>query len=169
MKRNILTIIIMALCLVNLVMTALLIFTIVPTTKKTDALISQVASVIQLELKGYEDASYNVEDVENHKIEESLTKNLKVGEDGKVHFAVLDYVTVTLNKKSEDYGTLKALLDSQNSKIMDIVGTILTQHTYEEAVSNQSEIKKEALEQLRKHFGSSDFIVDIYFGNFVCQ
>lgn len=169
MKKNILTIVIMALCLINLVMTALLIFTVVPTTKKTDALISQVASVIQLELKGYDEGTYNVEDLENHKIEEGLTKNLKVGEDGKSHFAVLDYVTVSVNKKSEDYDSLNAILTDQDSKIMDIVGTTLTQYTYEEAVADQGAIKKDVLEQLRKNFGSSDFIVDVYFGNFVCQ
>lgn len=169
MKKNILTIVILALCLINLVLTALLIFTIVPTSKKTDALISQVASVIELELTGYSDGAYKVEDLENHKIEEKLMKNLKVGTDGKSHYAVLDYVTVSINKNSEDYNKLSALVTDQDSKIMDIVGTVISDYTYETAISNQPEMKEEILKQLKKHFGSSDFIVDIYFGNFVCE
>ena len=159
----------MALCLINLVMTAVLVFTIVPTTKKTDALISQVASVIELELTGYGEGAYKVVDLENHKIEEGLTKNLKIGADGESHFAVLDYVIVSVNKNSEDYDKLNAIITDQDSKIMDIVGTTLTQYTYEEAIADQTEIKADVLKQLRSHFGSSDFIVDIYFGNFVCQ
>lgn len=169
MKKNILTIVIMALCLINLVMNALLIFTILPTTKKTDALITQVASVIQLELTGYEEGAYKVEDLENHKIEESLTKNLKIGADGQSHFAVLDYVTVSVNKKSEDYKTLNAILTDQDSKIMDIVGSTLSEYTYEEAIADQTKIKQDVLKQIRTFFGSADFIVDVYFGNFVCQ
>ncbi|MFA9463829.1 MAG: flagellar basal body-associated FliL family protein [Velocimicrobium sp.] len=169
MKKNILTIVIMALCIINLVMTAVLIFTIVPTSKKTDALISQVASVIKLELTDYSEETYNVEDLVNHKIEEKLTKNLKIGADGESHFAVLDYVTVSLNKKSEDYNTLSAIITDQDSKIMDIVGTALTQYTYDEAISDQTKIKSDILKQLRSYLGSSDFIVDVYFGNFVCQ
>ncbi len=169
MKKNILTIIIMALCLINLVLTAVIIFTIVPTAKKTDALISQVASAINLELTVDGEDAYKVEDLENHKIEEGLTKNLKIGTDGTSHFAVLDYVTVSINKNSEDYDKLNAIITDQDSKIMDIVGTTLTQYTYEEAIADQTDIKADVLKQLRNHFGSSDFIVDIYFGNFVCQ
>jgi len=169
MKKNILTIVIMALCLINLVMTAVLIFTIVPTAKKTDTLISQVAAVIKLELTEDGEDTYKVEDLENHKIEEGLTKNLKIDTDGVSHFAVLDYVTVSINKNSEDYDTLNAIITDQDSKIMDIVGTTLTQYTYDQAIADQTDIKADVLKQLCIHFGSSDFIVDIYFGNFVCQ
>lgn len=175
MRKNILTIVIMALCLMNLVMTAIVVFTIVPTAKKTDALISQVASVINLELTGYAENSYKVENLEVHKIDEGLTKNLKPGEKdpetGKVesHFAVLDYVTLSINTKSEDYKELNEILTAQDPKIMDIVGTTLTQYTYDEAISDQSKIKEDILQQLRTYFGSADFIVDVNFGNFVCQ
>lgn len=169
MKKNILTIVILALCLINLVLTALLIFTIVPTAKRTDALISQVASVIELELTGYSEGAYKVEDLETHKIEEKLTKNLKIGSDGENHFAVVDYVTLSINKKSEDYKEKSVIITDQDAKIMDIVGTTISQYTIETAISEQAKMKEDILKQLRKYFGSSDFIVDIYFGNFICQ
>ena len=51
MKKNILTIIVIALCFVNVALTATVIFTVVPAVSKSNALITQVASIIDLELE----------------------------------------------------------------------------------------------------------------------
>lgn len=161
----------MALCLANLVMTALLIFTILPTTKKTDALITQVASVIELELTGYNDNSYKATDVESYKIVEALTKNLKPGEDGKTHFAVSEYVSLSVNKNSEDYKTYNEnlLANAYDSKIMDIVGSVISQYTYEDILVNEEEVRSTILSEIKKYFGTSDYIVDVTLGNLVYQ
>ncbi len=51
MKKNLITVMVLALVLVNLVLTALLTITIVPQTKKANELITQVCSAINLELQ----------------------------------------------------------------------------------------------------------------------
>ena len=50
MKRNLLSIIILALLVVNIVMTAVMMFTIVPANKKTISLVGDIASAMKLEL-----------------------------------------------------------------------------------------------------------------------
>ena len=51
MKKNLITVIILALVLANLILTAILVFTIIPQTKKSNQLIDQVCSAINLELR----------------------------------------------------------------------------------------------------------------------
>ena len=48
MKKNLMTVIILALVLVNLVLTAILAFTIIPQTRKSNQLIDKIASAIDL-------------------------------------------------------------------------------------------------------------------------
>ena len=51
MKRNMLAIVILAATLVNIALTALMLFTVVPKAQRTDALIQKICSVIELELE----------------------------------------------------------------------------------------------------------------------
>ena len=57
MKKNIFSVIITVLTVVNVVLTAIMFFVMVPTFNKTNNLITQVASVLNLELDGDSDAS----------------------------------------------------------------------------------------------------------------
>lgn len=52
MKKNLLTVIILALVLVNLILTAVLAFSVIPQTKKSNELIDQVCAAINIELEG---------------------------------------------------------------------------------------------------------------------
>ena len=56
MKKNIFSVIITVLTVVNVVLTAIMFFIMVPTFNKTNNLITQVASVLNLELDGDSDA-----------------------------------------------------------------------------------------------------------------
>ena len=57
MKKNILTIVIMASTVLNLVLTIIMVFSIVPAMNKTNKLVDKVASVIDLELEKEEGLS----------------------------------------------------------------------------------------------------------------
>lgn len=166
MKKNMLTVVILALCLVNLILTGTIVFVVVPTAQRTDKLITQVASVIELELKGNTD-SYDLTGAEPYKIEEKKNMNLAPGEDGKAHIAIMDYVTVYVNPDSEKYKDYKGGLaeGTYNAMIMDKVETVLSSFTYEEALDGREKMKEELLNEIKKAFGSSDFIIDVSFGN----
>ena len=51
MKKNILTIVILAMCFVNIVLSAILIFVMIPTANKSIRLVNKVAQIIDLELE----------------------------------------------------------------------------------------------------------------------
>ena len=165
MKKNMLTVIILALCLVNTILSALIVFVVVPTSQRTDKLITQVASVINLELEGEGASKVDIASIEAYKVEEKKTMNLKMSENGKEHYAVMDYVSLSINMESEDYARLQPLLATQNSAIMDIVDSVMSRYTYEEAINNREQMKEEILEELKRHFGSLDFVIGVTLGN----
>ncbi len=168
MKKNMLTVVILALCLINLILTGTMVFVVVPTSQRTDKLITQVASVIELELKGNSEV-FDMTAAEPYKIEEKKQMNLAPGEDDKKHYATTEYVTVYINPKSEKYKEYKEGLEggTYNSMILDKVETVISSYSYEKAVAGREQIKEDILSELKKVFGSSDFIVDVSIGNLV--
>ena len=160
MKKNILTIIIMALTVINVIMTAVMFFVMIPTFSKTNALITQVASVLHLELgTGDEEAEkYDQADVEEtpYTFDNKETINLPVGSDGKTHYAMLEGFTLRVNTASKDYDDIKELLESQAGGIKDIVISVIASHPAEE--QNQEVIKKEILDKIQEYFDSKCII-----------
>ena len=107
MKKNLISVVILALVFANFVLTALLMFSVLPETKKANTLIEKVCSAIDLDLNsGAATGTSNVsiDDQEIYKVStgEDLTTNLAEGKDGKTHYAVLN-VSLVLNKKSDNY------------------------------------------------------------------
>ena len=94
MKKNLITVIILALVVVNLVLTAVLTISIVPETKKANELITKVCSAIDLDLQAGDTAgslAINVEDMYDYAVNggETMTINLKNSGDGKDHYGIL--------------------------------------------------------------------------------
>ena len=68
MKKNILTIIIMASCLLNLILTAVIVFAVVPTMNKTSQLVDKVATAIDLETDEEASGDYSIDNLEPYSI-----------------------------------------------------------------------------------------------------
>ena len=84
MKKNLITVIILALVVVNLVLTAVLTITIIPETQKANELITKVCSAIDLDLQAGDTAgslSIDVADMVDYPVNggETLTINLVDG------------------------------------------------------------------------------------------
>ena len=82
MKKNLMSVLILALVVANLILTAILMISVVPQTKKANELINKVCSAIDLELEGgKENSSIDIpmEQVETVQIAggETMTINLK--------------------------------------------------------------------------------------------
>jgi len=175
MKKNMLTIVVIALCFMNLVLTALVVFTIIPTANKTNALISQVASIIDLELESpLPQQSVAMTDLEAVSIAGTLTINLKaVPGQSKDPFAVIDEVTVYLNKSGDDYGSFKTkdgaggLLD-YGTLIQEMINDTFSVYTKDEVQNNREAIKEEVLTKIQERFGTRT-IADISFKNLRLQ
>ena len=171
MKKNLITVIILALVLANLILTAILVFTIIPQTKKSNQLIDQVCSAINLELQSGENTPATpevpIEDVETYAITDGFTVNLKQGEDGKQHYAVFS-VSLSLNTKSDGYKTYGGSegLAAKVTIIQSEINTIVNGYTLDEFNANgYQNVKDDILKTLQDMVGGSDFIVGVNFSS----
>lgn len=164
MKKNLITVITLALVVVNLVLTVILTITILPETKKANELITKVCSAIDLDLESgsaTSNANIPIDQIDVYNIEDQQTINLKSSGDGKDHFAMIT-VSISMDKKNKDYKDLKPEVENKVELIKGEINNIVSQYTIEEIKDNQSAVQNEILKDLQKMFGS-DFIVAVGF------
>ena len=164
MKKNLITVITLALVVMNLVLTVILTITILPETKKANELITKVCSAIDLDLEsGSATSSANIpiDQIDVYDIEDQQTINLKSSGDGKEHFAVIT-VSISMDKKNKDYKDLQPEVENKVELIKGEINNIVSQYTIDEIKNNQSAVQNEILKDLQKKFGS-DFIVAVGF------
>lgn len=164
MKKNLITVITLALVVVNLVLTVILTITILPETQKANELITKVCSAIDLDLESgsaTSNANIPIDQIEVYNISDQLTINLKQGEDGKDHYAVLT-VAISMDTKNSDYKELQPQVEAKVELIKGDINNIVSQYTIDEIKNNQSAVQDEILKDLQKMFGS-DFIVAVGF------
>ena len=172
MKKNLFTLIIMVLLLVNTALTALMAILILPETQKVNDLITKVATAIDLdtEIGIAADASNDVplENLVSYDIEDEMTISTKIGEDGEAHYVVLT-VSISMDSTSDDYATYgSGDLSAYESRIKDTINSVVGSYTLEEFNENQSEVKDAITEALQTMFGSR-FIVSVSFSSVLTQ
>lgn len=167
MKKNLISVIILALVLANFVLTALLVFTVLPETKQANKLIEEVCSAIDLELNS--GAASGVSDVPIDQIEtfqikdgETMTVNLKTSDDGSNHYAVLA-VSLSLNTKSDNYKTYSPeVLETKEELIKNDIIEIIGKYTVTEFNRDADAVKNDILKDMQNMFGK-DYIVGVNF------
>lgn len=166
MRKNILTIIIMAITLINTILTAVLIFVIVPTSNKTNQLVTKVASIVDLELESPEgkEPELSISDIKSYEIPEKLTIKLK-GNSGNSNYAVL-FVSLSMNSKHKDYTDYSTKLEENENAIKEIVTEEFEKYTKDEIPNNKQAIKEKVLTRIQDLF-QSDFIFSVTFGNLI--
>jgi flagellar FliL protein len=168
MKKNILTIIILALALINVVLSAVIIFVIVPTSNKTNNLVTKVASIIDLELESpdKQDTEISVSDITTYSVQDKLQINLAKSDDIE-HYAVLN-VSLTINQKNKDAADLTPKITDLENDIKEIVTEEFQKYTIDQVNQNKSAIKEHVLTRIQELF-KSDFIINVSFGNLILQ
>lgn len=164
MKKNLITVITLALVVVNLVLTVILTITILPETQKANELITKVCSAIDLDLESgsaTSNANIPIDQIEVYNIDNEQTINLKQDGDGKDHFAMIT-VSISMDTKNSDYKDLKPQVEEKVNLIKGDINNIVSQYTIDEIKNNQSAVQDEILKDLQKMFGS-DFIVAVGF------
>ncbi len=155
MKKNILTIVIMAATVINLVLTIVMVFSIVPAMTKTNKLVDKVATVIDLEIEKEEAENYSVENLEAYEVlfDNKQTINLKRDEgDDESHFVVLEGVVISFNKEAEDYETVSASIKAADVYVSDFVKEAIAGKTI--STLDENAIKEEALAKIQEFYGS---------------
>ncbi|MCR5272414.1 MAG: flagellar basal body-associated FliL family protein [Lachnospiraceae bacterium] len=171
MKKNLISIVILALVIANLVLTAIIMITIIPETKKVNSLITEVCSAIDLELKSgtinTTNVSVPIDQIATYDISDAMTIKLKDSGDGESHYAVIT-VTISMNTSNADYATYSATMEEKSSLIKSQINTIVSGYTFDEFNSDQEAVQDAILSALQTLF-NSDFIIDVGFPTVTVQ
>lgn len=162
MKKNILTIVIMAATLVNVILSLVLVFTVMPAMNKTSALIDKVASVIDLEIEdANEEQEYTIDDLETYvkKYEAAVNINLKkdAGDDAN-HYAQLSGWTLSFNSKADDFSDVNKSVQAKDVYVDDIVKETIGSYTA--STIDVIKCKTEIIKKIREKYNTKA-IVDI--------
>lgn len=169
MKKNLITVIILALCIVNLVLNIIIVFVCMPSAKKTNNLITEIASVLSLELESKDGhPTVALEDMATFDVEAQVV-NLKDDDSGKKHYVQVG-VTLELDKGSKDYEDLNSVLTSASGAVFDEARNIVQEYTYDEVTSQdtQDKIKEQILRNLQKKY-NTQCIYNVSFSKFTVQ
>lgn len=171
MKKNILSIIILALLIVNIVLTSVMMFNVTSTNKKVADLVGNIATVMNLELTvpGQETKEeISLKDTAFYAIASSMTMPLapEVTAEGQTKEGgyLVCNVSFSLNTKHKDYKTYGSdeAMAEQEGLIKDAINTIVSKHTASElrADPGLEGLKAEILESVQALF-QSDFIYKV--------
>lgn len=171
MKKNLISIVILALLVVNIVLSAITLLSVTGTNRKTAALVTDIAAAISLDLGGQaeqeeQEVAVSMADVVTYDITD-MTIPLKKGEtDEKEHFVMLS-VTLSMNSKDKDYKTYGDL-STRESLIKGEINDAVSRHTADEVREDSHAVEQEILQRVQTLF-DSQFIYDVTFSSVLIQ
>lgn len=173
MKKNLLTILILALLIVNLVLTGIIMFSTVSANRKTVALVNNIATVLNLEVGpteaeagAEEPVEVSMADTEMYDIADPMTIALKKGADGADgadHYAMVE-VSLSMNTKDKDYKDNSAMMTTKESLIKSEIIDVIGSYTKEEAEVDKKGMEEAILKRIQDMF-DSQFVYDVAFRN----
>lgn len=171
MKKNIFTIIVIALCVVNLVLTSVMLFVMLPAFSSMNKVITQVATILNLELESGEN-SYSLSDLEIKTVTfdkdgKQQNINLVSNGDGETHFGIISGVKFHLNTKAEDYSDVVDIIDKKASVLTAVIKEVISSFSIDTISENA--VKEQAMEKIADKLGGSSCVVDISFDGFMYQ
>lgn len=157
MKKNILTIVIMAATLINVILSAVLVFSVMPAMNKTSNLVDKVASVIDLEIEdaNAEEQEYTIDDLVAYTktYDEKVNINLKkeAGED-KNRYAQLSGFTLSFNTKAEDYSEISESIQGNDVYVDDIVKETIS--SYSASTIDLVKVRAEIIKKIQEKYNT---------------
>ena len=166
MKKNLVSIIILALLIVNIILTSVMLFSVTGTMKKTASLIDGIAMALSLELGEDINAEAAVEAVpmENivvYQIADEMMVPLAVGVDGEDHFCKVS-VSLSMNSKADGYKEYGATVGEKEDLIKGEIVSAIGSYTIEEAKADTDAMRKDILQRIQNMYGY-DFVYDVVF------
>lgn len=172
MKKNLMSVLILALLVVNIVLTSIMMVNVISTNSKTAELVNSIMTALHLELYEPGDTANEVSlaDTDTYDLEEMmfpLAASTVVNADGSVSVDTKQsYIIFTLSllqdTTNKDYKKMggEENLAAQTSLIKDTVNQVVGNHTLEDFQTDFDGIREEILSEIQKLFGS-DFIYKI--------
>lgn len=168
MKKNLMTVIILALVFANFVLTAIMMFTVLPQTQKANELITKVCEAIDLELNSGAATGLSnlpVDQIATYAVNGGESMTINLSDD---HFAMVG-VSLSINKESDRYvEATTEILTEQEAIIKGTINQIIRQYTKEELLKNATEVQDEICKSLQKTYGT-DYVVGVSFSTLTAQ
>ena len=172
MKKNFISILILGCTLINIVLSAITMFSVVSTNQKTAAIVTEVAQILDIELGGTEaeekENDIPIENIVTYSISEEMMVELKPSAAGTRHFCSVT-VFFSMDSKHKDYKKYGATIGQNELILKSIIGEVFQQYTMDEARANQDEISAEILKKVQAKYGDSDFVFDVSFSDIMFQ
>jgi flagellar FliL protein len=161
-----LSIIILALLVVNIVLTAIMMVSVSSASRKTASLVADISTIIGLEIDGLPQTEVasttpSMANTAVYNITDELTIPLKMGEDGKTHYAVGN-VSLSMDTTNADYKTYSESMENMEGLIKDVIFDVIGNYTMEEMQADTKAVKSEILSGVQQLFGS-EFIYSVSF------
>ncbi len=179
MKKNMMTVIILALLVVNIAMTAIMMFSVIPANKRTIALVDEISGAIKLDAAGTAPAgaavgrsqyAVSLSDSATYSIEDQQTFQLKKGEDGEAHYVVCK-VAILMNKTNADYEKYGPDIEAgvNDPLILNAMSETVGEYTYEDVEAlGQTGLQDALVERLQGTYGSN-FIYQVALSGYIVQ
>lgn len=165
MKKNLISVIILALLIVNIALTAVMLFSVTSTNKATADLIGRISGAMDMELSSADGTAFKpavpIENVVTYDIADTMTIRLKQDEDGTEHY-IMVAITLSMDSEHEDYKEYGTTLESRESLIKSEIISVVGQYTMAEAQADEEALKQAILERIQNMYGS-DFIYKVDF------
>lgn len=172
MKKGIVNAVSLVLTLINLVLTLILVFTLVPAVNNSNAFVTKVAEMINMDIGGDDvgaDSQVSITDLTTVDVsfgeDKTTTITLANGSDGKTHYLKLG-VSLNLNTKHEDYSELSPSIETSMSMIDSVIIDVCSAYTYDNI--DKAAMQNAVLKSLQELFNSS-FIYSVSFGTYTVQ
>lgn len=172
MRKNLLSVIILALLIVNIVLTAIMMFSVVGANKKTSQLVGDIAAALALDFsdpaKDSSVINVPVANIATYKFEEQLTITLKDSGDGKDHYFITS-VSFSMNTKDKGYKEYGETVGDQADLLKSCVYSVVSDFTLDDLrADNNAAAEKEILAQIQDMY-DSEFIFKVNFIDFLYQ
>jgi len=158
MKKNLLTVLILALMIVNIVLTTVIMVSVISANRKTAELVGNIATALNLEWsvpgsEGDAESAVSLENTEIYPLPESMTIPLTTS-DGSDCYFIFD-LSLSMDKKGDGYKKLGESITSGSfdSLIKDKVTSIVGAHTEEECRNDLESIRAEILQAIQELTG----------------
>ncbi len=165
MKKNLISVIILALLIVNIALTSVMLFSVTSTNKATADMVMRITGAMDMELSSADGTAFTpvvpIENIASYDIADTMTIRLKQDEDGAEHYIMIA-VTLSMDKEHEDYKEYGESLTDRESLIKSEIINVIGQYTMAEAQADEAGMKQAILESIQNMFGS-DFIFRVDF------
>lgn len=164
MKKNLMSILILALLVVNIVLTSIMMFSMMGANKSTTQLVKKIATAINLELNpGGDETDIPISDMVPYNIADAMTIMLKSTDDTQHYLQVS--VTLQMNKKDKDYKKYSETLATNEQVLKGCINEVISSHTLEEVQNDMDGIRGEILTRIQREYSNSEFIYKVVFSD----